>query len=543
MKKRLKGLLALTLALCMVLGMTTRMAAAADTHYIYTDPSDPNEVKYQISTDSDRPTYLLPNDIIEPQSSGGFLVVKLLGNNATNYEFVAENDWSDAYVAFDDEGETKSNTQLAANKAYSDLSAAEQDSTGKSPIKVGDNYSVPSAADGYGYAAVAQPETNWRHYSLDFPTGWTDDDGVWYYSLITANVRMVTLTYAPIPYTINYDYDGGKLLKGKTNPSTYTIESSDITLNNPVKDWYEFAGWTGGKVVEVENYDGSTTTTVSDEAKNGKSVVIKKGSTGNREYTAHWKPVDYTIKYDLNGGIGTTPSADELNVGDKDYELPNGDSFTNNGSDFIGWSIAADEIDDILKNGDAAVKHMLDNFNNTGENTITLYAQYEPATVTFHSNDGTDKKVIQQVQAGSDAELNANEFTREGYTFKEWNTQKDGSGDSYEDKATVPANAFTETGELTLYAIWEDATEPTEPPTSTELPAQTEPPTTASADADGTAGTDKADKGDKTEKAEKPENDDATGTGDGFSIMPWLILATVAAIGAVAITSRKRTER
>ncbi|MBQ7631796.1 MAG: hypothetical protein IJS82_03435, partial [Paludibacteraceae bacterium] len=48
-------------------------------------------------------------------------------------------------------------------------------------------------------------------------------------------------------------------------PATYTIESDAITLNNPTKEGYAFAGWTG------TGLDAATTT-----------VTIAKGSIGNR---------------------------------------------------------------------------------------------------------------------------------------------------------------------------------------------------------------------------------------------------------------------
>jgi len=71
-------------------------------------------------------------------------------------------------------------------------------------------------------------------------------------------------------YTITYDLAGGSV--ATENPTTYTIESAAITLNNPTREGYTFAGWTG------TDLDAATTT-----------VTIAAGSSGNREYTATWK--------------------------------------------------------------------------------------------------------------------------------------------------------------------------------------------------------------------------------------------------------------
>ena len=49
--------------------------------------------------------------------------------------------------------------------------------------------------------------------------------------------------------------------------------------------------------------------------------------------------------------------------------------------------------------------------------------------------------------------LNANTFTRDGYTFNKWNTKADGSGDSYADQEKV--KNLTTTGKtIKLYAVW-----------------------------------------------------------------------------------------
>lgn len=50
--------------------------------------------------------------------------------------------------------------------------------------------------------------------------------------------------------------------------------------------------------------------------------------------------------------------------------------------------------------------------------------------------------------------LNLNTYTREGYEFVGWNTQKDGSGKSYEDGATIYNLCMEENASIILYAQW-----------------------------------------------------------------------------------------
>ena len=95
--------------------------------------------------------------------------------------------------------------------------------------------------------------------------------------------RSYTATWTPITYTLSYELNGGSV--ATENPVEYTIESAEITLTNPTKDYYTFAGWTG------TGLDAAT-----------QEVKIATGSMGNRSYTATWTPVGYAISYDLNGG-------------------------------------------------------------------------------------------------------------------------------------------------------------------------------------------------------------------------------------------------
>ncbi|OON84867.1 hypothetical protein BXO88_15175 [Oribacterium sp. C9] len=75
----------------------------------------------------------------------------------------------------------------------------------------------------------------------------------------------------------------------------------------------------------------------------------------------------------------------------------------------------------------------------------------EEILVKYESNGGSGTMEDQKVEKGVDTALNTNTFTRDGYTFKEWNTKADGSGDSYNDKAVVNLDSS-----LTLYAQWKE---------------------------------------------------------------------------------------
>ena len=71
--------------------------------------------------------------------------------------------------------------------------------------------------------------------------------------------------------------------------------------------------------------------------------------------------------------------------------------------------------------------------------------------VTFKANyDNGPDDVTQDIPCNTETELTKNTFERTGYTFGGWNTNKEGAGDKYADKAPV-----TLTQNTILYAQWD----------------------------------------------------------------------------------------
>ncbi|MBR3133049.1 MAG: InlB B-repeat-containing protein [Clostridia bacterium] len=116
-------------------------------------------------------------------------------------------------------------------------------------------------------------------------------------------------------YTISYNLDGGYNV---VNPTTYNVESDEITLLNPVKPGYSFTGWTGS--------NGDTAQT---------EVTISTGSTGNKSYTANWTKDNYTISYDLDGGSVASSNPSSYSVDSSVITLNNP---TKEGYTFSDWT-------------------------------------------------------------------------------------------------------------------------------------------------------------------------------------------------------------
>ena len=92
--------------------------------------------------------------------------------------------------------------------------------------------------------------------------------------------------------------------------------------------------------------------------------------------------------------------------------------------------------------------------NVTGD--MTVQAQYKPIryTVNYDANGGTGSMPASTLTYDRPQALPAIGFTKAGYSFTGWNTQKDGSGKTFTDKQTVSNLLTHENATGTLYAQW-----------------------------------------------------------------------------------------
>ena len=72
-------------------------------------------------------------------------------------------------------------------------------------------------------------------------------------------------------------------------------------------------------------------------------------------------------------------------------------------------------------------------------------------TITLNANDGQGTEKTLEVTEELPSALPANPFVKPGHTIIKWTTEQDGTGESYDDMATIEA-----TGDFTLYVQWSD---------------------------------------------------------------------------------------
>ena len=199
--------------------------------------------------------------------------------------------------------------------------------------------------------------------------------------------RSYTATWTPHIYAINYNLNGGSV--STPNPSTYIIESTDITLANPTRDGYTFAGWTG------TGLDSATM-----------SVTIEQGSTGDRSYTAIWTPTVYTITYNLNGGSAANPTSYTIESDDITLANP-----TRTGYTFAGWT--GTDLDSATLS--VTIEH-----GSTGDRSYTATWTINVYTISYDLADGSVATPNPTSYTVESADITLTNPTRDGYTFAGW---------------------------------------------------------------------------------------------------------------------------
>lgn len=126
-----------------------------------------------------------------------------------------------------------------------------------------------------------------------------------------------------LSYQITYEMNSGT--NSADNPSTYTIESSDLTLADPTQTGYDFAGW---------YTDALYANKVS-------GVAIPAGSTSARTFHAKWLVIDYKIQYLTDGGTNSgNPLTYTVDTADINLQDPIRPGYT-----FGGWYQTSDFSD------------------------------------------------------------------------------------------------------------------------------------------------------------------------------------------------------
>lgn len=270
-----------------------------------------------------------------------------------------------------------------------------------SVVKEGDKaeYSFTDSHDGYEFL------------------GWYDkaEGGNKLEEIVPTSDMTVYAHWKLISYQLAYDLDGGVFQDGAGHHSSYTVETQDFTLPVPEKDGFTFEGWKEG------------------ESEPQKTITIRKGSTGNRSFTAVWKENathTITLKAGNGGKDSTIPVKDQKTTG----TLP---SPEREGYRFDGWFTE--------ETGGNRV---------TGVEVITEDATYYGhwTAISYHMSYDLAGGVLDGENPSSytvEDSFTLKNPTKDGYIFAGWKKNE---------SADVQKNVTIEkgtTGDLTFLAVFE----------------------------------------------------------------------------------------
>lgn len=286
------------------------------------------------------------------------------------------------------------------------------------------------ARDGYyfnGWNLSQDGSGDWVTYGTD--TTFTEDTTVY------------AIWYKEISYTetVRFEANGGIFSDGKElHTATATngcVAPSDCP--KPSREGYNFVGWYTRKKV------GGTLFGYSDDG----SLYVY----GDVTLYARWAKEDgaYTITLDAKGGTLPAGSSSTVTTADSMLKSDTLPEPIRDGYSFLGWYTQA-------RGGELVVSDTIF----TGNTTIftgntTIYAHWmKEYTVTLDANGGSftsgkgEENFITESHRLGESFANAQEPTREGYTFKGWYDDKTGGSRYY------PWNGTEIDDDLTLYAHW-----------------------------------------------------------------------------------------
>ena len=188
-------------------------------------------------------------------------------------------------------------------------------------------------------------------------------------------------------YNITMDLNGGS----GQEKVVYTMTDEDFELPTPTRNGYEFVGWTGEGITMPQT-----------------SVIIPKGSTGNKAYTANWQVIEYTITLDTNGGPVVSPI--KYTVEDL-FTLP---YILRPGYEFAGWTLDG--------SGMLPFTPLIIYPGTTGDLHYKAEWRLAEYTITMDLDGGSGQEKVVYTITDEDFELPTP--TRNGYEFVGWTGER-----------------------------------------------------------------------------------------------------------------------
>ena len=304
-------------------------------------------------------------------------------------------------------------------------------------------------------------------------------------------------------YNISYSPNGGE---GQMAPSIYNENTEELLRKNTLtRGGYTFKGWSTTSNGEAEYQDQT------------KATNLTTGNDKNKTLYAVWNPNNYIIKYNPNGGlikniqtIEPDVNYDPMNFGAQNTKWTKEDNIYKSGNlstsnmTYLLHSITLEEAGTLSFEvavsqsegygivflllspdfGDMIDVKVIDATSGITKEEDLVYQKIEiPLEAgsygivfdpfgTASESEGLDRAYVKNIQipgyvegqtedssftVGQNNKLKKNEYKKEHYTFKGWDTNKNVSEPKYKDEndLTEIEKKVKENDQIDLYAIWE----------------------------------------------------------------------------------------
>ena len=220
-------------------------------------------------------------------------------------------------------------------------------------------------------------------------------------------------------WTMTYKANGGTGAD-QTQTKTYNVTAAIKAANTFTRSGFDFKRWNTNITDTGTAYDA------------GASYTANAAAT----FYAIW---NRTISYNANttDTVGNIPSA-QTGIATSAITLSS-DTPTRSNYVFKRWNTGTDDDGTAYAPGATYAADL---------GGTTLYAIWNPI-VSFNANGGTGAPAPQTKTYGENLVLTADQPTRDGFSFRQWNTASDGSGTAY-----APNGVFASETSATLYATW-----------------------------------------------------------------------------------------
>ena len=267
--------------------------------------------------------------------------------------------------------------------------------------------------------------------------GWVNADGEERSDVDTSlcTDQVFTALWETIEYKVKYDLREGVYERGtRENITSYTVETPDFLVTNPVRDMYEFAGWV---LEEREDKDFAVV-----------DYTIDTGKGGDLSLVATWKEAEYAITYDLDGGEFEYSDSNRSSFTNFDEEFslisPSRDGYT-----FLGW------IEEGKEGSRPVVDYTICTENLRSDVSLKAVWKENTYSISYILNGGSYGRGTEPNRTSyrrNDSAFVLTNPIRDGYTFLGWVRAQYSETD-------VPSLSYmvdtSSGGDLAFEAVWE----------------------------------------------------------------------------------------